>query len=91
MEVPISLVYRKDLIRYGGRGSPTLLQGYGAYGIAIDPYFDSNRLSILDRCDTWRWQLTMRSSRIGFANIMDFLGCHLHTSLALRQDIMVGH
>lgn len=53
VEVPISLVYRKDLIRYGGKGSPTLLQGYGAYGIAIDPYFDSNRLSILDRGFIW--------------------------------------
>lgn len=48
VEVPISLVFRKDLIRYGGPGSPLLLEGYGAYGIAIDPFFDSDRLSILD-------------------------------------------
>lgn len=52
MEVPISLMYRKDLIRFGGAGSPLLLEGYGAYGIAIDPFFDADRLSILDRSVT---------------------------------------
>ncbi len=50
VEVPISLVYRKDLVRVGGAGSPLLLEGYGAYGIAVDPFFDTARLSLLDRC-----------------------------------------
>ena len=45
-------MYRKDLIRFGGAGSPLLLEGYGAYGIAIDPFFDADRLSILDRSVT---------------------------------------
>ncbi|MDT8304592.1 MAG: S9 family peptidase [Anaerolineae bacterium] len=46
-EIPISLVYRKD--RFHGEPVPCLLYGYGSYGISIDPGFDSNRLSLLDR------------------------------------------
>ena len=45
--VPVSLVYRKDLQR--GVPSPTLLYGYGSYGIALDPWFSSTRISLLDR------------------------------------------
>lgn len=47
VEVPISLVYRQDLKKPGG--NPLLLYGYGAYGISSDPYFNSARLSLLDR------------------------------------------
>jgi len=46
VEVPISLVYRRDLHR---KDSPLLLYGYGAYEQSSDPMFDSNRLSLLDR------------------------------------------
>lgn len=45
--VPMSLVYRRGLRRDGS--SPCYLTGYGAYGIPSDPYFSSNRLSLLDR------------------------------------------
>jgi oligopeptidase B len=45
--VPVSLVYKRDLIRDGN--NPTLLYGYGAYGAAIDVDFNSRRLSLLDR------------------------------------------
>ena len=45
-KVPISLVYRRDRPRQGG---PLLLYGYGAYGITVDPAFNSARLSLLDR------------------------------------------
>lgn len=45
--VPISLVYRKD--RKRGGEDPLLLMGYGAYGWSYEPYFSSNRLSLLDR------------------------------------------
>lgn len=41
------MVYRKDLRR--DAGNPTLLYGYGSYGISIDPAFSSSRLSLLDR------------------------------------------
>jgi len=46
-DVPISLVYKKGMVRDGS--SPMLLYGYGSYGASIDPSFDSNRLSLLDR------------------------------------------
>jgi oligopeptidase B len=46
-EVPVSLVYRRDLRR--GQPQPLLLHGYGAYGFPMDVYFSSSRLSLLDR------------------------------------------
>jgi oligopeptidase B len=52
-KVPISLVYRPDLVTAGGDGSssraPCLLYGYGSYEVSIDPTFSSLRLSLLDR------------------------------------------
>lgn len=45
--IPISLVYRKGIERDGN--DPLVLMGYGAYGWSYDPYFSSNRLSLLDR------------------------------------------
>ena len=45
--IPISLVYRKGLIKNGE--NPTLLYGYGSYGYSMDAYFSSDRLSLLDR------------------------------------------
>jgi oligopeptidase B len=47
LEVPISLVYRRDFEK-NGRG-PLLLYAYGSYGHNIDPGFSSDRLSLLDR------------------------------------------
>jgi oligopeptidase B len=46
-QLPISMVYRKDLRRTGPQ--PLLLVGYGAYGFASDVHFSSTRLSLLDR------------------------------------------
>jgi oligopeptidase B len=46
--VPISLVYRKDLV-IPGTPAPTVLYGYGSYEISIDPGFAVGRLSLLDR------------------------------------------
>lgn len=45
--IPISLVYKKGLSK--NKSNPTLLYGYGSYGISMDPYFSSVRLSLLDR------------------------------------------
>lgn len=45
--VPISMVYRKGMVRNGN--NPTLLSGYGSYGASSDPWFSSNRLSLVDR------------------------------------------
>ncbi|HEX4955093.1 MAG TPA: S9 family peptidase [Thermoanaerobaculia bacterium] len=45
--VPISLVYKKGLIKNGK--NPCVLNGYGAYGASSDPFFSTARLSLLDR------------------------------------------
>lgn len=47
VEVPVSLVYRKDTPIDGT--SPCLLYGYGSYGISMDPNFSMSRLSLLNR------------------------------------------
>ena len=47
-QVPMSIVYRKDKLRSDGP-NPTMLYGYGSYGITVDPQFSSVRLSLLDR------------------------------------------
>jgi oligopeptidase B len=46
-EIPMSLVYRRDVACDGS--AKALLYGYGAYGHAIEPAFSSDRLSLLDR------------------------------------------
>lgn len=46
-KVPISLVYKKGLAKDGR--APLLLYGYGSYGASIPVFFDSNRVSLLDR------------------------------------------
>jgi oligopeptidase B len=46
-KIPMSVVYRKGLELNGK--NPTLLYGYGSYGITMDPGFNSSRLSLLDR------------------------------------------
>lgn len=45
--VPISLVHRKGIVLDGS--NPTLLYGYGSYGISIDAAFSSDRVSLLER------------------------------------------
>ncbi|OYQ46857.1 S9 family peptidase [Flavobacterium aurantiibacter] len=46
-QVPISMVYAKNLKKDGS--NPTLLYAYGSYGVTLDPYFSTVRLSLLDR------------------------------------------
>ena len=47
VDVPVSLVYRKDSYRPGS--NPLLVYGYGSYGSSMDPDFSASRLSLLDR------------------------------------------
>jgi oligopeptidase B len=47
VEVPVSIVYRKDK-RVPGR-NPLYVYGYGSYGYSLPMGFNSNRLSLLDR------------------------------------------
>ncbi len=47
VQVPVSLVYRKDTELLGK--APLVLYGYGSYGITMEATFSSARLSLLDR------------------------------------------
>lgn len=50
VEVPLTLIYRKDALVVGGTGgNPLLLTGYGAYEEPLDTEFDSDLVSLLDR------------------------------------------
>ena len=46
-KIPVSLVYKKSLKKHGPQ--PTLLYGYGSYGISMPLAFRSTRLALLDR------------------------------------------
>jgi oligopeptidase B len=46
--IPVSIVYRPDLVKKNGR-APMLLLGYGAYGYSYDPSFDLRTVSLVDR------------------------------------------
>lgn len=46
-QVPISIVYRKGLVKNGQ--NPSLLVGYGSYGNSIDASFNANLFSLIDR------------------------------------------
>jgi prolyl oligopeptidase len=45
--VPLSIIYRRDLKRDGSH--PTILEGYGSYGITLDPGFNPALLAWLER------------------------------------------
>ncbi|MGB7547254.1 MAG: S9 family peptidase [Terracidiphilus sp.] len=47
VQVPVSLVYRKDKRKKGW--NPLYVYGYGSYGYSLPLGFSSNRLSLLDR------------------------------------------
>jgi oligopeptidase B len=45
--VPITIVYRNDMHQTGG--NPTLIVGYGAYGLSLRPTFTRSVFSLIDR------------------------------------------
>ena len=47
VEVPVSIVYRKD--KKGAGTNPLWVYGYGSYGYSLPIGFNSSRLSLLDR------------------------------------------
>ncbi|MBO3277734.1 S9 family peptidase [Pseudomonas schmalbachii] len=51
MQVPISLVARREVLDAiaNGQPAPLYLYGYGAYGESLDPWFSHARLSLLER------------------------------------------
>lgn len=50
-EIPMSVVYKKGFEKNGTK--PIVLYGYGSYGVNINPWFSSTRLSLLDRGFAW--------------------------------------
>jgi oligopeptidase B len=90
-QVPVTLVYRKDMAPTAGGGAgPLLLYGYGAYGHGMDPAFSPSRLSLLDRGVAfaiahvrggdelgWRWY---REGRLAKKrnSFKDFVACADH-------------
>ena len=48
IKIPVSLVYKKKLFKKNG-SNPLFLYGYGSYGCAIPPGFNSNAISLLDK------------------------------------------
>jgi oligopeptidase B len=46
-KVPMSIVYKKGIQMNGT--NPFLLYAYGSYGMTMEPYFSTTRLSLLDR------------------------------------------
>ena len=51
VKVPMSVVYKKGLLRDGK--APLFLYAYGSYGIGMPPNFSPNRLSLLNRGMTY--------------------------------------
>ena len=47
VKIPISIVHHKKIHLNGT--NPLLLYAYGSYGMTMDPYFSTTRLSLLDR------------------------------------------
>jgi len=48
VNIPISVIYKKDLFKNDG-SNPMLLYAYGSYGISVDPVFYTQYVSLLDR------------------------------------------
>jgi len=59
--VPVSVVRRRDT----PLPAPTLLYGYGSYGIPIDPAFSASRLPLLDRGWVWATAHIRGGSELG--------------------------
>src|SRR2546430_10858989 len=49
--VPLSIVHRRGLAPDGSH--PTLLYGYGAYGITLDPFFDPKWLAWIEQAGVY--------------------------------------
>jgi len=46
-DIFISLTYKKTITKNGQH--PLILYGYGSYGMSMDPFFDSDRISLINR------------------------------------------
>ncbi len=67
--VPITLLARRDAIAAGP--CPTLLYGYGSYGIPIMPSFSTRSLSLVDRGWVWATAHVRGGSEKGWGWFLD--------------------
>lgn len=77
-KVPVSLVYRKDRFQRGQ--NPLYLEGYGAYGVNIDPCFRAEQLCLLDRGFVCAFAHVRGSSMLGWHWYEQGKGLHKHNS-----------
>lgn len=63
VRIPIFVFGKKSLLSRGH--NPLLLYGYGSYGISNDPYFSSQRLSLLDRGFLYAFALVRGGGEFG--------------------------
>jgi len=95
-QVPVSIVYRKDLDPKGK--NPLLLYAYGSYGSSMNATFSSNRFSLLDRGVVYalanirgggemgkEWHeagrmMSKKNTFIDFVNVADYLEKNNYTT-----------
>ncbi|MDA4848156.1 S9 family peptidase [Hoeflea poritis] len=83
VEVPVSLLYRKDTALDGS--APCLLYGYGSYGATIPASFNTNCLSLVDRGFVYAIAHVRGGKDKGFAWYED--GKHLKKANTFRDFI----
>lgn len=79
-EVPVTLLARRDALAAGP--CPTLLYGYGAYGIAMPSGFSIQRLSLVDRGWIWAVAHVRGGSEKGWGWFLDGRGAHKPNSFS---------
>jgi oligopeptidase B len=72
--VPLTLLARRDAFALGP--CPTLLYGYGAYGIPMMPHFSTTSLSLVDRGWIWATAHIRGGSEKGWNWFLDGRGPH---------------
>jgi len=88
VQVPISIVYKRGLQKDGR--APLFLYAYGSYGATVEPQFNTNRLSLLERGVTFAIAHIRGGSELGRAwyengklqhkknTFTDFIACAEH-------------
>ena len=87
VQIPVSLVYRKGLVRNGS--APLLQYAYGSYGLSTDPSFSPARLSLIDRGFVYAIAHVRGGQEMGRAWYDD--GRLLHKKNSFNDFIAVTH
>ena len=69
-QIPVSLVYRKDLFKGNGQ-NPLYLYGYGAYGYSLSPSFTEGALPYVDRGFVYAIAHVRGGAEMGYAWYLD--------------------